>query len=367
MAAMVLSAVVALGVSAPRAATVAARQADDDCMDNPLGPVPAYSVVTHGDFEEMNTESDGRMVVGGNARLTNFGVATKLPVDPTRVDLAVGGNLTIELVRHQQRQRHLRRDDLAGRVHGPERDGDQSGAAVRRRRAVRRARDPLDLVGRARRRAARSRYDGYALRLTGTDRDPQRLQPHRARSSSARRALYLRVPDGATTLINIRGGSFVNTLRGRDLPLGRRHGLRAGRQPGPERRSRGPAARDLWNFPDASSVDARPARDGAGRAACSRPRARVNLTYQHIFGSIAADVRVRHGRDRRQPAEPVPARPDAVPDAVADAHADDRRRRRRAPRPATTPTPTRRSRRSRPRRRSSPTPSRRRSRRPRRP
>src|SRR6478609_5665037 len=96
MAAMVLSAVVALGVSAPRAAMVAARQADDDCMDDPLGPVPAYSVVTHGDFDEMNTGSDGRMVVGGNARLENFGVARKLPVDPARVDLAVGGNLTIQ-------------------------------------------------------------------------------------------------------------------------------------------------------------------------------------------------------------------------------------------------------------------------------
>ena len=51
------SAVVALGVSAPRAAMVAARQADDDCMDDPLGPVPAYSVVTHGDFERDATQS----------------------------------------------------------------------------------------------------------------------------------------------------------------------------------------------------------------------------------------------------------------------------------------------------------------------
>ena len=36
------------------------------------------------------------MVVGGNARLTSFGVATKLPSDPTRVDLAVGGELTMQ-------------------------------------------------------------------------------------------------------------------------------------------------------------------------------------------------------------------------------------------------------------------------------
>ena len=92
---MVLSAVVALGASAPRAATVAARQADDDCMDDPLGPVPAYSVVTRGDFEEMNSESDGRMVIGRDARLTSMGVATKLPVDPARVDLAVGRDLRV--------------------------------------------------------------------------------------------------------------------------------------------------------------------------------------------------------------------------------------------------------------------------------
>src|SRR6478735_3236113 len=94
MAALVLAAVVA---SAPRAATSSlVRQADDDCMDDPLGPVPAYSAVTHGDFDQMNTEADGRLVVGGNARLTRFGVATKLPVDRTRVDLAVGGNLALQ-------------------------------------------------------------------------------------------------------------------------------------------------------------------------------------------------------------------------------------------------------------------------------
>jgi hypothetical protein len=87
----VLGAVVAFGIGAPRAAVVATQQADDDCMDSPLGPVPGYSAVTHGDFEETNTEADGRLVVGGDARLTNFGVATKLPVDPARVDLAVGG------------------------------------------------------------------------------------------------------------------------------------------------------------------------------------------------------------------------------------------------------------------------------------
>src|SRR5690348_5342742 len=89
----VLATVVAFS-SSPRAATVT-RQADDDCMDDPLGPVPAYSAVTHGDFDERNSEADGRVVVGGDARLANFGVATKLPVDRSRVDLAVGGDLTV--------------------------------------------------------------------------------------------------------------------------------------------------------------------------------------------------------------------------------------------------------------------------------
>ena len=56
----------------------------------------------------MNTESDGRMVVGGTATLENFGVATKLPVDRTRIDLATGGDPKLEPRRHQQRQRDLR-------------------------------------------------------------------------------------------------------------------------------------------------------------------------------------------------------------------------------------------------------------------
>ena len=40
------------------------------------------AVVAHGGFDESNSESDGRMVVGGNARLTSMGVATKLPWTP---------------------------------------------------------------------------------------------------------------------------------------------------------------------------------------------------------------------------------------------------------------------------------------------
>ena len=136
------------------------------------------------------------------------------------------------------------------------------------------------------------------------------------------RALYIKVPDGATTLINVRGGSFYNTLEGRDLRLGRRHGLRAGRQPRAERRPGGPPARDAVELPGRVLGHARPARDGLAGQRARAAGAASTLGYQHIFGSIAAESRVRHRRDRRQPAEPVPARPDAVPDAVADAHPD---------------------------------------------
>src|ERR1700754_922469 len=103
MAAAMLAAVVALNVGSP-VALVAQQGTKDDCLKNPLGPVTGtpgvdggfgYSIVTHGDADLMNTESDGRVVFGGNAALGPYGVgkAAVLPLDPQRVDLAVGGNL----------------------------------------------------------------------------------------------------------------------------------------------------------------------------------------------------------------------------------------------------------------------------------
>src|SRR5687767_1586990 len=90
--AMLLMAASVVAISAP--ADPPARAAQDlRCVENPLGPAPEWTLIIHGDLVQSNSDSEGRVAVGGDATLTNFGVASRFPVDGSRVDLAVGGTL----------------------------------------------------------------------------------------------------------------------------------------------------------------------------------------------------------------------------------------------------------------------------------
>src|SRR5687767_11801629 len=88
LALAILAAPVALPAERP-----ASTAQDTECIENPLGPAPDWTLIIHGDLIQSNTDSQGRVAVGGDATLTNFGLADRLPVDGSRVDLAVGGTL----------------------------------------------------------------------------------------------------------------------------------------------------------------------------------------------------------------------------------------------------------------------------------
>ena len=91
---VVLALVVAFGSSGAGASKAPQKaQASDDCMTDPLGPVPDWNIVVMGDLNLMNTDSEGRMVIGRDATLQNFGVASSYPNDASRIDLAVGRDL----------------------------------------------------------------------------------------------------------------------------------------------------------------------------------------------------------------------------------------------------------------------------------
>lgn len=319
MAAAVLATIVAFGTNAPRAELVAAQQTDEDCMDDPLGPVPGYSVVTHGDWEETNSEADGRAVVGGDARLTSSGVATKLPVDRARVDLAVGGSATL---------------DSVGINNGSVTYGDRitpAGFTVPNG-TVTKAAPPFDVDalfdGLVIRSTSWGELDkvgsavflGNQLTLTGTDAVRNVFKLSHTQMERAR-TLRIKVPDGATTLITVHGGSYANTLEGGIFIWDEATDFVQVGNPAqnPDLEARRRAM--LWNFPDASSVRLGPPGT-AWQGSVLAPRARVDLTYQHIFGSIAAESLYGTGEIGFNP--PNPCLPDPTP----------------CPEPSPTPTPT---------------------------
>ena len=60
-----------------------------------LGQASDFNVFVLGNLEQSNVDTEGRMAVGGNATLTDYGVGVKLTnSNGTRNDLIVGGNLT---------------------------------------------------------------------------------------------------------------------------------------------------------------------------------------------------------------------------------------------------------------------------------
>ena len=74
-------------------AVVAQQGGESDCMNFPLGAVPAYSVITRADFQQESGDQRDGVVVGGNADFKYGSIGNDLPLNPVRVDLAVAGNL----------------------------------------------------------------------------------------------------------------------------------------------------------------------------------------------------------------------------------------------------------------------------------
>ena len=313
-----LAAVVLL--STPGSSARTARQAPPACMENPLGPLPGYSAITRGDFNQQNTEADGRLVIGGNCDMTNVGVATKLVTDPRADRSRDRRKRHADQHRRQPRQRHLRRHDHAGELHGAERHGDEGRAAVQSHSAVRWARDPLDVMGGARGQRQRERRSRAACRSPAPTRCATCSRVSQALLDQSS-ALYLKVPDDSTTVINLTGGSFQNPFGGGMFVWDEATGYTQLSITAPNQDLENRRRQTLWNFPNAVSVTLGPPGT-AWQGTVLAPRASVQLTYQHIFGSIAAASISGTGEIGAQ--NPNPCLPDPTP----------------CPQPSPTPSPT---------------------------
>jgi choice-of-anchor A domain-containing protein len=62
-----------------------------------LGEASAFNVFVLGDLDKSGSDTEGRIAVAGNAKLSGYSVGTALPNSKgTRDDLIVGGNLTFD-------------------------------------------------------------------------------------------------------------------------------------------------------------------------------------------------------------------------------------------------------------------------------
>ena len=272
-----------------------------------------------------------------------------------RIDLLVGATSSPAATRGQQGAVTYG-GTLSGALSAYRRDH-APGAAVR-------------LLADVHRPCARHSSRGPTWRRTGRSRRLSSLQPdqlprHRPRPErlpvSAANLQYaqqiqIRVPDGATTLINVTGATYTS-----GFPPTYSITFWDGGQyvqfsdTAPNDRVGRPGGDLLWSFPDATECSSGTIRHGLAGQRARRPRALVTLVDNTRFhGTLIAETLEQTGtatlpRLRRLPAAAVSAGPDAHADTDRHAHLDADRhahhdadartptlRRRRTP----TPTPT---------------------------
>jgi choice-of-anchor A domain-containing protein len=241
----------AIGVSAPAGAMAA------DCADNPLGDLDEWNIVVRGDLQQSNTDSEGRVAAGRDVVLSNYGVASALPTDGSRVDLVAGRDLTGTNVGVNHGSVTYGRA-LYGNVTAP--NGSVTHAAP-----------PFDFTTVFA--AAEARSASWAAlpangaitgpafgALTLRGDDPVRnVFAIAATALQGAQRILIRVPFGSTTLINVTGAGYSTavyptaSIEFWDGSAFRQFGDQA---PSPELEAMRRAM--LWNFPDATNVQIGP-------------------------------------------------------------------------------------------------------------
>ncbi len=274
-----------MAISAPR--EVAAQDDTDEveCMDLPLGDVPQWDMVVKGDVVWTAAENEGRAVVGRDMSVSSFGVGTRLPTDRTRLDLAVGRDLDFV-----NSGLNNGRATYGRTLSGPQDTTYFAQAAL-----------PFDVGALFDGLAVRSNFwatevtangtvgahtDGSpGLQFTGTD---PKLNVFTLTTQVLAQAnsIYIKVPVGSTTLVNVLGNSYANAgmyeIRYFDAASGQFVQLNDPEtRPGLEELRRG----TLWNFPGADTISLPPYMSWQGSVLA--PGATVTISGGNVNGSLA--------------------------------------------------------------------------------
>ena len=327
---LVLATIVALSTGATaRNGAPRQAQAESDCMTDPLGPVPDWNIVVMGDLNLMNTDSEGRIVVGRDATLENFGVASSYPNDPSRIDLAVGRDLNAVSTGINHGSATYGRN-LSGTLTNPLPNG-----------TITRATTPFDVGALFEALAIRSSFwsdldaNGTvsgpqygALTLEGTDATRNVFTLSATKLASAQE-IRIRVPFGSTTLINVTGETYSSTTVS---AIAYWNGSAYVQLQNNESNSDLETLRTktVWNWPDATEVDLGP--NTAWQGTILAPRAVVRLGYQQVNGPIVSGALYGTGETHLHP--PNPCLPDPQPCPPEPPIPTP------TPTPTTTPTPT---------------------------
>jgi len=245
-------------------------QTSGSCAATPLDVANDVNLLVFTDLTQQNTDSWGRVAVGRDASLTNYGVGTKL-VDSngTRDDLIVGRNLTYnngQVFSGNIVYGNSARLSSVGLPNGTSRQGTPLDFATAQQTLRGRAAywDGLAATG-----TTTFQYGG--LTLTGNQSGLNVFAVNGANLSGAN-SLNITIPTGATALINVSGASPSMQNFGISL-----NGNNGDQPPGQEK--------VIFNFYQATSLTL----GGIGvKGSILAPNATVNFSNGHVNGHVIA-------------------------------------------------------------------------------
>jgi choice-of-anchor A domain-containing protein/uncharacterized repeat protein (TIGR01451 family) len=263
-----------------------ARVAQAGCADP--GFVTDYNTFVLGDHRVINDSVDGRMAVGGDAIVQQFSVGQKLDPSASRVDFVVGGDLESGGNARANNGAVTYGDTLTGAFSAygsitnaaPEFNFAQTFIALR---SAQQSWADLEANGKT----SLPEFSYIPINFTGTD-DKLNVFRVKAEHLQASQEIEIKVPDGATTLINVTGPTYTSGFRPTTSMRfwdGTKYVQFSDDAPN-DRVAR--ARKDLlWSFPDADSIQLGPNLDWQGSVLA--PRSFVLLADNTRFhGTLVA-------------------------------------------------------------------------------
>jgi choice-of-anchor A domain-containing protein/uncharacterized repeat protein (TIGR01451 family) len=246
-----------------------ARAAQEECADP--GFVTDYNTFVLGDHRVINDSVDGRMAVGGDAIVQQFSVGQKLDPNASRVDFVVGGNIESGGNARANNGAVTYGDTLSGAFSAygsitnvaPAFDFGQTFTTLR---SAQQSWADLTPNGKV----TLPEFSYNPINFTGTD-DKLNVFSVKAVDLQGAQEIEIKVPDGATTLINVTGRTYTSGFRPTTSMRfwdGNAYVQFSDNAPN-DRVAR--ARKDLlWSFPDADSIQLGPGLDWQGSVLAPR-------------------------------------------------------------------------------------------------